>query len=139
MTLEFTVKLQSDGSWDVFIDDDPAHLGLSDDGLLDFAERFRSDNLPGPTYAVWTAEQSDHTQQWVWRWETDYSCEDDPDGTNARASAHQYARYLRKTYPCAYVAVLPAGKQPLPIHNPGNPALAGEGEINDFSSSWLGQ
>lgn len=137
MTPEFTVKLQSDGSWDVFIDDDPAHLGLSDDGLLDFAQAFRSDNLPGPAYAVWTAEQDDHAQQWVWRWDADYSCKDDPDGINARASAHEYARYLRKTYPCAYVAVLPAGKQPLPIHNPD--AFAGTGEINDFSSSWLGQ
>jgi hypothetical protein len=91
---------------------------------------------PGLAFAVWIAEQDDHTQQWVWRWEEDYF-HNDIDGKDAKASAHERARYLRRTYPCAYVAVLPAGKQPLPIHNPD--AFAGEGEMRDFSSSWLGQ
>lgn len=95
-----------------------------------------ADNI-GPTYAVWVAEQDDHTQQWVWLWDADYTCDDDPDGKGARAAAHEYARNLRNEFHCAYVAVLPACKQPLPIHNPD--AFAAEGNIKDFSSSWLGQ
>jgi hypothetical protein len=70
---------------------------------------------PGPTYAVWTAEKDD-LDCWVWQWDADYTCDDDPDGKQARASAHEYARYLRNTYPCAYIAVRPACKAPLPIY-----------------------
>lgn len=75
---------------------------------------------PGPTYDVWIAEQ--HAiglpayGPWVWAHSgTTFTCADDPDGRGARASAHEHARFLRSTYPCAFVAVRPAGKPPLPI------------------------
>ena len=55
--------------------------------------------------------------RWHWIWDCSYTCDDDPDGRGARAAAHEYARYLRSTYPCAFVAVRPAGKPPLPIAN----------------------
>ena len=78
---------------------------------------------PGPSYDVWTAEQEDlgpapggrALGQWEWRFDSRFTCEDDPDGKGARHSAHEYARHLRQTYRCAYVAVRPAGKKPLPI------------------------
>lgn len=81
---------------------------------------------PGPTYSVWVAEQfNEDSSGWVpdispWTWIHDqtFTCDDDPDGKGARRNAHEYARYLRSTYPCAYVAVLPAGKRPKPIHIP---------------------
>ena len=85
---------------------------------------------PGPTYNVWIAEQTAlhptvgpggyFVDRWHWPWIHDqtFTCDDDPDGKGARAFAHKYARYLRSTYPCAYVAVLPASKMPKPIHIP---------------------
>lgn len=83
---------------------------------------------PGPSYSVWVAEQfNEDSPGWIpdistleWRWIHDqtFTCEDDPDGIGARRDAHEYARKLRQTYPCAYVAVLPAGKTPKPIHQP---------------------
>ena len=83
---------------------------------------------PGPTYSVWVAEPfNEDSPGWIpdistleWRWIHDetFTCDDDPDGIGARRNAHEYARYLRQTYPCAYVAVLPAGKAPKPIHQP---------------------
>ena len=86
---------------------------------------------PGPTYCVWIAESSD------WEWKntgSTFTCDDDPDGRGARQSAHEYARYLRDTYHCAYVAVRPAGKAPLPVR----PPLEDEPPFKDFSASWLG-
>jgi hypothetical protein len=84
------------------------------------------DPEPGPTYDVWISEPfSSDSDDWVpdistlgWRWihDRDFTCDDDPDGKGARAAAHEYARYLRKTYLCAFVAVRPAGKPPLSIH-----------------------
>ena len=52
---------------------------------------------------------------WVWACDQSFSCDDDPDGKGALQSAHAYARHLRNTYPCAFVAVRPSGKSPLPI------------------------
>jgi hypothetical protein len=90
--------------------------------------KLEDDPDPGPTYVVWIAELfSEDSPGWIpdistleWRWMHDqtFTCDDDPDGSGARAHAHDYARYLRKTYPCAYVAVLPAGKTPKAIHIP---------------------
>ena len=66
---------------------------------------------PGPSYDVWIAEPD----EWEWRFDQRFTCEDDPDGKGARRSAHEYARYLRNTFPCAFVAVRPAGERPSPI------------------------
>jgi len=52
---------------------------------------------------------------WVWTFDQSFTCDDDPDGKGARLHAHEYARYLRNTYPCAFAAVRPSGKCPLPI------------------------
>jgi len=95
------------------------------------------DPEPGPTYEVWIAEREDVYAtvldgtnlrfpaepdgrlligyRWPWIHDSNYTCDDDPDGRGARAAAHEYARYLRKTYPCAFVAVRSTGKPPLPI------------------------
>jgi hypothetical protein len=79
---------------------------------------------PGPTYDVWTAEQEDLGPapggrvlgQWEWRFEQRFTCDDDPDGKGACRFAHDYARYLRDNYPCAFVAVRRGDKGlPLPI------------------------
>jgi hypothetical protein len=84
----------------------------------------------GPSYDIWIAEPD----KWEWCFDHRFTCEDDPDGKEARQSAHEHARYLRKTYPCAYVAVRPAGKAPLPVR----PPLEDEPPFKDFSASWLG-
>lgn len=81
------------------------------------------DPNPGPTYAVWIAEQGRGSLApggyipgpWTWTWDQDFTCDDDPGGYEARRSAHEYARHLRSTYPCAFVAVRPAGAVPLPV------------------------
>ncbi len=59
-------------------------------------------------YIVWIAEPD----AWLWVQDASYAYADDPDGKDSRAAAHQYARYLRRLYPCAYVAVRPAGSRP---------------------------
>jgi hypothetical protein len=66
---------------------------------------------PGPSYDTWIAEPD----EWEWRFDQRFTSED-PDGKGARRMAHAYTRGLRKTYPCAYVAVRPAGKPPLPVN-----------------------
>lgn len=69
----------------------------------------------GPSYDVWITEPDDDARfSEPWRFDQRFTCEDDPEGRGARRSAHAYARYLRRTYPCAYVAVRPSGKTPLP-------------------------
>ncbi len=77
------------------------------------------ESAPGPTYDVWIAEQegmwSLSGRPWVWTLDQSFSCDDDPDGKGARRSAHQYARALRNIFSCAFVAVRPSGKAPLPI------------------------
>lgn len=86
---------------------------------------------PGPSYDVWTAEP----EQWQWRHDQRFTCDSDPDGKGARAAAHGYARYLRSTFHCAYVAVRPANSPPtLPIREP----MTDEGRFKDFSASQLG-
>jgi hypothetical protein len=78
---------------------------------------------PGPTYDVWIAEPGAHTlaralggftehhKPWAWQsCGTTFTCDDDPDGKGARHFAHDYARHLRATYPCAFVAVRRADK-----------------------------
>lgn len=78
---------------------------------------------PGPTYDVWIAEQgaSDPAPgghfpgPWTWaHCGMTFTCDDDPDGKGARCYAHKYARYLRETCPCAYVAVRRADQGPPP-------------------------
>ena len=69
------------------------------------------DGEPGPTYTVWITEPPN----WDWVADAHFTCSDDPDGQGARYSAHEYARCLRATYHTSYVAVRPAGKQPLPL------------------------
>jgi hypothetical protein len=80
--------------------------------------------VPGPTYDVWIGEQEELGSapggaflgdSWVWAFDQSFCCDDDPDGKGARLSAHKYARHLRDTYTCAFVAVRPSGKSPLPI------------------------
>jgi hypothetical protein len=97
-------------------------------GVQIFVPSESVDSEPGPTYEVWIAERTAlhptvgpggyFVDGWHWPWihDSSYTCEDDADGRSARAAAHEYARHLRKTYPCAFVAVRPAGKPPLPIH-----------------------
>lgn len=68
---------------------------------------------PGPTYIVWICEPSD----WRWRPDLTFCCDDDPDGKGARHSAHEYARYLRNTYHCSYVAVRLGTKAPRPVRH----------------------
>lgn len=67
---------------------------------------------PGPTCSVWICEPKETAYAWLWQHDQDFTCTDDPEGRGARASAHGYARYLRKTYPASLVAVRPAGKAP---------------------------
>ena len=82
--------------------------------------------VPGSTYVVWIAEFGlldgldveilDPTRKsWIWAYDQSFTCDNDPDGKGARRSAHQYARALRIIFPCAFVAVRPSGKAPLPI------------------------
>jgi hypothetical protein len=83
------------------------------------------DPEPGPTYDVWIGERSrddlapggHFPGAWTWAHAgATFTCDEDPDGKGARAAAHEYARYLRKTYLCAFVAVRSTSKPPLPIH-----------------------
>ena len=60
-----------------------------------------SPKQPGPSYDVWIAEPD----EWEWVFDQTFTCDDDPDGGGARHRAHDYAHYLRATYPCAFVAV----------------------------------
>jgi len=87
------------------------------------------ESISGPTYDVWIGELKPHkfmdpnsllfggktVELWTWAFDQSFTCKDDPDGKGARQSAHRYARHLRDTYPCAFVAVRPSGKCPLPI------------------------
>ena len=70
------------------------------------------DPEPGPSYDVWIAEPD----EWEWVFDQTFTCDDDPDGKGARHFAHDYARHLRATYPCAFVAVRRADQGlPLPV------------------------
>jgi hypothetical protein len=73
---------------------------------------------PGPSYDVWITELDDGEERYVpWRFDSRFTCDDDPDGKGARGHAHGYARHLRQTYPCAFVAVRQGCKgSPRPIH-----------------------
>ena len=87
------------------------------------------DPEPGPTYDVWIAEQVagdpapggyyrfNGPGSWPWcHAGMTFTCDNDPDGKGARRAAHYYARHLRSTYHCAFVAVRAASKgMPLPI------------------------
>jgi hypothetical protein len=88
------------------------HEVANDQTVLGYWE-WAGEPTPGPTHDVWIAEP-DH-----WAWQScgmTFTCDDDPDGKGARASAHDYARHLRQTYPCAFVAVRQASKGlPRPI------------------------
>lgn len=87
-------------------------------------------------YWVWITEPSPDDNPatgapyWgAWIFDARYSCKEEwpgDDGARRCASqrAHQYARFLRNTYPCSYVAVTPAGRQPLPIGGNRLPEMA---------------
>jgi hypothetical protein len=103
-------------------------LRLVDDGKgtwFFYPEVEEPDPKPGPTYDVWIAEQEDlgpapgGRALGGWAWAScgmTFTCDDDPDGKGARRSAHEYARYLRNTYPCSFVAVRRADQGlPLPV------------------------
>ena len=95
---------------------------INDETRLGYAQwvelmRDLADPEPGPTYDVWISEPDD----WNWTHTGRFTCEDDPDGIGARRSAHLHARNLRTHFPCAYLAVRPAGKAPLPIHTGDEP------------------
>ena len=98
--------------WQAEVANDETRLGYWAwvENRIDMAEE---DTEPGPTYDVWIAEPD------AWAWQScgmTFSCDDDPEGIGARQSAHQHARFLRRTYPCAFVAVRAAALGlPLPI------------------------
>lgn len=50
---EFTVVMQDDGSWDIFLDGERCYFGLSDSDLLTFAKDFKSSN------------QNDNNEPWT--------------------------------------------------------------------------
>lgn len=100
----------------VYIAEDHSEWLMSQLRFEEIGEENDSESQPGPTYSVWISEPEDlpHSGETMWRWrhEQDFTCSDDPEGRGARASAHGYARYLRKTYPASLVAVRPAGMAP---------------------------
>lgn len=105
------------------------------DGYWTPAEVFvpRDQIEPGAstTYVVWMAEQEvlgfapggTYPGQWIWRSDATFTCDViDPAcdleaaNASARQQAHEHARYLRNTYPFAYVAVRDADRgKPLPV------------------------
>ena len=63
---------------------------------------------PGPGYGVFQNEidwRPTGPAWGGWRLDARFTCDDDSDGKQARAAAHQHARSLRATYPAALVAV----------------------------------
>jgi hypothetical protein len=118
-------------------DEDVEILEVGDTDVIDgawvnariFVGDHEVEPIPGPTYDVWIGEPgfldgldpgvlppgTPATAAWIWTFDQSFTCDDDPDGKGARRSAHTYARHLRNTYPCAFVAVRPSGKCPLPI------------------------
>lgn len=116
------------GDGDICIEDGDVDTVTDSEGAWVSARLLvRRDELepaPGPTYNVWIAEQEELGlapggtflgDNWTWTFDQSFTCDDDPDGKGARLSAHAYARSLRNIYPCAFVAVRPSGKSPLPI------------------------
>ena len=96
-------------NWQQAVANDETRLGYWE-WVEDLADR------AGPTYDVWIAEPDN------WEWQScgmTFTCSDDPNGDGARQHAHDHARYLRNTYPCAFVAVRAATKGlPLPVRLP---------------------
>lgn len=70
---------------------------------------------PGPTYVVWACNLNrEGTAFGPWLCDGTFTCnEDDVDGRQARANAHEYARSMRRIYPASLLAVKPAGSRPL--------------------------
>jgi hypothetical protein len=65
-----------------------------------------------PTYYAWICEPLEDCITWGdWRFTECFTSVDD-DGKQARRSAHEYARYLRRRFHCAYVAVRAAEAGP---------------------------
>lgn len=91
--------LPSDGAWVT------ALLWVGDDEL---------EPEPGPTYVVWACTLNRKgTAFGPWLVDATFTCSDDADGRQARASAHEHARSMRRMYPASLVAVRPAEKRPL--------------------------
>jgi hypothetical protein len=121
-------KFEGDG--DICVEDGDVDTVTDSEGAWVNARIFVRDHevepTSGPTYDVWIGEfglldgldmeiLDPTTPAWIWAFDQSFTCEDDPDGVGARRSAHTYARHLRNTYPCAFVAVRPSGKRPLQI------------------------
>lgn len=100
----------------IYVTEDRSEWLIGQLRFEEIKEEGDSEGQPGPTYSVWISEPVDSSDGMnpIWRWqhEQDFTCTDDPEGRGARASAHGYARYLRRTYPASLVAVRPAGKAP---------------------------
>lgn len=90
---------------------------------------------PGPTYVVWSASPDDNEGWEAWQAEASFTCDDDPDGKGARQSAHEHARYLRRTYHGHLIAVRHHDRG-LPL-NPAQPVVV-DPPYKDFSAAWLG-
>lgn len=106
-----------EGDSDISVSEDWTEVTPTDDGAWITAAVFvHNDELepkPGPTYVVWScALNPEGTAFGPWLCNGTFICdEDDVDGRQARANAHEYARSLRRQYPAALVAVRPAEKR----------------------------
>ena len=107
-----------DGDADISINTDDSSVDSSpNDGAWVSALLWVSDDElepePGPTCVVWSCTlNSEGTAFGPWLCDGTFTCnEDDVDGRQARANAHEYARSLRRQYPAALVAVRPADKR----------------------------
>jgi hypothetical protein len=125
-TTQAAYRAAAQASWhrdgEIEIDDDAKISRGSDHGAYVQAWVWvANDDLePGPgfSYDVWIAEPDDDARfSEPWRFDQRFTSEDDSDGKSARRSAHDYARQLRQTYPCSYVAVRQAGQPPLSLDN----------------------
>ena len=94
--------------------------------------------MPGPTYCVYISNYDDKLDQWgAWILDQTFTCDDDDDGRKARRNAHEYARYLRKTFHCSYAAVRPADAM-APHRRPLSVQALADYDFKDFSASQLG-
>jgi hypothetical protein len=74
----------------------------------------------GPAWRVWTCEPDEDTAKSYWRLDAQIQFAHDPNGSQAKAAAHAWARRLRIVYPCLLAAVRPAASEPtlIPQWNP---------------------
>lgn len=119
--------------------DDTPVVSKSEDGCYVMAWAWVSDDdlepEPGPTYVVWSASPDGNDGWEPWQAEASFTCDDDPDGEGARQSAHEHARYLRRTYHGHLIAVRHHDRG-LPL-KPAQP-VAVDPPYKDFTAAWLG-